>query len=48
MVLIGAALSSLPLSEGSLAWSVRDAFERKDPRLVEVNMKALALGERAE
>lgn len=48
MVLIGAALSSLPLSEESLAWSVRDTFERKDPRLVEVNMKALALGERAE
>lgn len=45
MVLIGAALSALPLSEKALAQSVHDTFAKKDPRLVEINMKALKLGE---
>lgn len=47
MVLIGAASSSLPVSEESLAKSVSETFAKKDPRLVEINMKALALGEHA-
>ncbi len=48
MVLIGAASSSLPVSEKALAKSVEDTFAKKDPRLVEVNMKALKLGEAAK
>jgi indolepyruvate ferredoxin oxidoreductase beta subunit len=48
MVLIGAASSSLPVSEAAIAQSVRETFERKDPRLVEINMKALKLGEAAK
>jgi indolepyruvate ferredoxin oxidoreductase beta subunit len=47
MVLIGAAATELPVSEASLAQAVRDIFERKDPRLVEINMKAFKLGEGA-
>lgn len=47
MVLIGAALSSLPVSEKAVAQSVHDTFAKKDPRLVEINMKALSLGEKA-
>ncbi|HKL85911.1 MAG TPA: indolepyruvate oxidoreductase subunit beta [Treponemataceae bacterium] len=47
MVLIGAAASSLPVSEESLAKSVSETFAKKDPRLVEINMKALALGEKS-
>ena len=48
MVLIGAASSALPVSEAAIAQSVRETFERKDPRLVEINMKALKLGEAAK
>ncbi len=48
MVLIGAALKSLPVSEKSVAQSVHDTFAKKDPRLVEINMKALELGEKAD
>ncbi|MBN2812252.1 indolepyruvate oxidoreductase subunit beta [Treponema zuelzerae] len=47
MVLIGAASSSLPVSEKALAQSVHDTFAKKDPKLVDINMKALALGEKA-
>ncbi len=47
MVLIGAALSALPVSEKAVAQSVHDTFAKKDPRLVEINMRALALGEKA-
>jgi len=47
MVLIGAAASVLPVSEKALAQSVHDTFAKKDPRLVEINMKALRLGEGA-
>lgn len=46
MVLIGAAAKSLPVSEASLAKSVSETFAKKDPRLVEINMKALKLGEK--
>lgn len=47
MALIGAAVSSLPVSEGAVAQSVRETFAKKDPRVVESNMKALELGEKA-
>ncbi len=45
MALIGAASSALPVSRDALAKSVHDTFAKKDPRLVEINMKALELGE---
>ncbi len=48
MVLIGAALKALPVSAKAVAQSVHDTFARKDPRLVEINMKALELGEKAD
>jgi indolepyruvate ferredoxin oxidoreductase beta subunit len=48
MVLIGAASKSLPVSEKALAQSVHDTFAKKDPRLVDINMKALKLGEEAQ
>ena len=48
MVLIGAASKSLPVSEKALAQSVHDTFAKKDPRLVDINMKALKLGEEAK
>ena len=47
MVLIGAACKALPVSEKALEKSVHDTFAKKDPRLVDINMKALALGEAA-
>ncbi len=47
MVLIGAALSALPVSRDSVAKSVHDTFAKKDARLVDVNMKALELGGKA-
>ncbi len=47
MVLVGAAARDLPVSEASIAKSVHDIFARKDPRLVEINMKALKAGEEA-
>lgn len=48
MVLIGAALSALPVSEKSVAQSISDTFAKKDPRLVDINMLALKLGEEAK
>ncbi|MBN1617441.1 MAG: indolepyruvate oxidoreductase subunit beta [Spirochaetales bacterium] len=48
MALIGAASRHLPVSEASLEKSVHDIFARKDPRLVEINMKAFKLGEQAQ
>lgn len=48
MVLIGAASKSLPVSETAIAQSVREIFSMKDPRLVEINMMALKLGEGAQ
>lgn len=44
MTLVGAAGTWLPLSEEVIADSVRDMFARKDPRVIDANMKALALG----
>jgi len=48
MVLIGAASASLPVSREALAKSVHDTFAKKDPRLVDINMKALELGEKVD
>lgn len=48
MVLIGAACKALPVSEKALEKSVHDTFAAKDPRLIDINMKALALGEAAK
>lgn len=47
MVLIGAAQHALPVSRQALAQSVHETFKKKDPRLVDINMKALELGENA-
>lgn len=47
MALIGAAVSSLPVSEKAVAESVKDIFAKKDPRVVEANMKAMKLGEKS-
>ncbi|HHU37386.1 MAG TPA: indolepyruvate oxidoreductase subunit beta [Treponema sp.] len=48
MVLVGAACQNLPVSEKALSQSVHDTFATKDPRLVEINMKALKLGEESK
>jgi len=45
---VGAAYRELPVSENALAESVHETFAKKDPRLVDINMKALKLGEEAE
>ncbi|ULQ58886.1 indolepyruvate oxidoreductase subunit beta [Brucepastera parasyntrophica] len=47
VVLIGSAIASLPLTDKAVAQSVHDTFAKKDPRLIEINMKALELGEKA-
>lgn len=47
MVLVGAALDALPVKGETVEASVRAIFGRKDPRLVEINLKALSLGRRA-
>lgn len=47
MVLVGAALDALPVKGETVEESVRTIFGRKDPRLVEINLKALSLGRRA-
>lgn len=47
MVLIGAALSYLPIKYDLIAQSIHDTFAQKDPRLVEINLQALSLGQKA-
>ena len=47
MVLVGAALSSLPVKPETVEASVRSLFGKKDARLVDINLKALALGRAA-
>lgn len=44
MVLIGTALQYLPLKKATIEKSVHDRFAVKDPKLVDINMKALELG----
>ena len=44
MVLIGAALKYLPLKKETIEKSVHNRFAIKDPKLVDINMKALELG----
>lgn len=48
MVLIGAALQYLPLKKETIEKSVHDRFAVKDPKLVDINMKALDLGAAAK
>ncbi len=47
MVLIGAALKYLPLKKATIEQSVHARFAVKDPKLVDINMKALELGANA-
>ena len=47
MVLIGAALKYLPLKKETIEKSVHARFAVKDPKLVDINMKALELGANA-
>lgn len=48
MVLIGTALAYLPLKKATVEQSVHNRFIVKDPKLVDINMKALALGAAAK
>jgi len=45
MVLVGAALASIPVSATSIEDGIKARFSKKDPRLVDINIKALQLGE---
>ncbi len=47
MVLVGAALGALPVKPETVEASVRALFGKKDARLVDINLKALALGRAA-
>ena len=47
MVLSGAALKFLPLKLQTVENSVQRRFAQKDPKLVEINLKALELGQNA-
>lgn len=44
MVLVGAALEYIPIARSTVEKAVYDRFASKDPRLVDVNIKALELG----
>lgn len=44
MVLIGAALEYIPVKKETVVKAVHDRFAKKDPALVEANIKALELG----
>ncbi len=44
MVLVGAALSSMPVSRQTVENAVRERFGARDPRLIDINLKALSLG----
>jgi indolepyruvate ferredoxin oxidoreductase beta subunit len=46
-VLVGAASLRLPLKEESFRSAIRETFERKGPRVLEVNFAAFAAGRRA-
>lgn len=45
MVLVGAALEYIPIKRETIEKSVHDRFASKDLKLVDINMKALELGE---
>lgn len=44
MVLVGAALQYLPVKLETVEKSIHDRFGKKDPKLVDINCKALELG----
>ena len=44
MVLVGAALDHIPVSRETVEKAIRDRFATKDPKLVDINIKALQLG----
>lgn len=44
MVLVGAALEFIPIKKETVEDSVKARFATKDPRLVEINCKAIELG----
>ncbi len=44
MVLVGAALQYIPVKLETVEKSVHDRFAKKDPKLVDINCKALELG----
>ncbi|HZK19487.1 MAG TPA: indolepyruvate oxidoreductase subunit beta [Treponemataceae bacterium] len=45
MVLVGATLGSIPVSKKAVEDGIRARFATKDPKLVDINIKALELGE---
>ncbi|OJF77464.1 MAG: indolepyruvate oxidoreductase [Treponema sp. CETP13] len=45
MVLVGAALDAIPVSKQAVEDGIKSRFAKKDPRLVEINIKAIELGE---
>lgn len=45
MVLVGAALENIPVSKKAVEDGIKARFAKKDPRLVEINVKAVELGE---
>jgi len=44
MVMVGAATPSLPIEATFIEEHIRDAFERKGPRVLEINLEAYRLG----
>jgi len=44
MVLVGAALQYIPVKLETVEKSIHDRFAKKDPKLVDINCKALELG----
>ncbi|NLM01273.1 MAG: indolepyruvate oxidoreductase subunit beta [Treponema sp.] len=44
MVLVGAALDYIPVARSTIEKAIYDRFAKKDPKLVDINVKALSLG----
>ena len=44
MVLVGAALDHIPVSRATVENAIKERFATKDPKLVDINIKALQLG----
>lgn len=44
MVLVGAALEYIPVKRETIEKAIYDRFANKDPKLVDINIKALSLG----
>lgn len=47
MVLVGTALEYIPVKKATVEKAITDRFASKDPKLVEINCKALELGAQA-